>query len=125
MSSGSYIKNKGGRPKIADPKTKRLIVACTPDEQKIIVSKARAANLSVSEYLRTWGVNGHIDIKQRHIPKDVLALTRTLINIASNVNQLAKLNNAEQNFTVAQRENFGNLAMILFETSEQIKAYIQ
>lgn len=91
----------------------------------IIIAKASAVNLSVSEYLRTSGLNNRIELKKKKLPDEVLQFTGRIINIASNVNQLAKLNNAGQNFTAFERQSMKDLAQILLEITEKIKAYLQ
>ena len=125
MSTRTIQKNKGGRPKKTEPRTRRLNVACTNQEQNIIAAKANAVGLTVSEYLRSSGLNSHIDIRKKKLPMEVLEFTGRINNIASNINQLSKLNNAGQNFTVHERETMRNLAQILFELTEKIKAYLQ
>ncbi|MCO5291164.1 MAG: mobilization protein [Chitinophagaceae bacterium] len=125
MSTRNIQKNKGGRPKKPDPRTRRLNVACTDQEQNIIAAKANAVGLTVSEYLRSSGLNSHIDVRKKKLPNEVLEFTGRINNIASNINQLAKLNNAGQNFTHHERETMRNLAQVLFELTEKIKAYLQ
>lgn len=125
MSTRNIQKNKGGRPKKPDPRTRRLNVACTNQEQNIIAAKANAVGLTVSEYLRSSGLTSHIDTRQKRLPNEVLEFTGRINNIASNINQLAKLNNAGQNFTAHEREVMRNLAQVLFELTEKIKAYLQ
>lgn len=50
-------KNKGGRPKSEEPRTKRIDVRCSYYEYLAIESKADEAGLSVSEYLRRCALN--------------------------------------------------------------------
>ena len=125
MSTRNIQKNKGGRPKKPAPRTRRLNVACTDQEQNIIAAKANAVGLTVSEYLRSSGLNSHIDIRKKKLPSEVLEFTGRINNIASNINQLAKLNNSGQNFTSHERETMRNLAQILYELTEKIKVYLQ
>lgn len=56
-----YTNNKGGRPPKALKRNKALTVKCTTIEQTLIASKAKQAGITVSEYLRTIGLNGKID----------------------------------------------------------------
>ena len=50
-------KNKGGRPKSEEPRTKRIDVRCSYFEMLILRSKADEAGLSLSEYLRRCALN--------------------------------------------------------------------
>ena len=56
-------KNKGGRPKKLIRRNEQLAVMCTLVERKVIEHKAKAANVSISEYLRTLGLKGQVDMK--------------------------------------------------------------
>ena len=53
---------KGGRPKKAVTKNQQLAVMCTLSERKLIEEKAKTANMSKSEYLRTIGLPGGPEI---------------------------------------------------------------
>ena len=50
-------KNKGGRPKSEEPRTKRIYIRCSYFEQLILRSKANEAGLPLSEYLRRCALN--------------------------------------------------------------------
>src|SRR2546430_9915142 len=91
-------RNKGGRPKKDIRRDEQLAVMCTLVERKAIEYKAKAANVSVSEYLRTLGVKGQVDRKIKTVPKEVLQFNGTLNHMAANLNQVAKKRNREETF---------------------------
>src|ERR1051325_11653080 len=88
MEGGVY--HKGGRPKKTVKRDQPLTVKCTIIERKAIEMKAKSANLSVSEYLRSMGLAGKIDSLKKQIPKEILEYKGTFNHIAANLNQIAK-----------------------------------
>src|SRR6266496_4749065 len=98
--------NKGGRPKKDIRRDEQLAVMCTLAERKVITYKAKVANISVSEYLRTLGVKGQVDSKIKTLPKEVLQFNGMLSHMAANLNQVAKKRNREETFNDMEREEF-------------------
>jgi hypothetical protein len=85
-----YKKNKGGRPVKAVKRNKLIGVKCTTAERFIIEAKAKAAQLTMSEFLRVKGLSGKIDMKKKVVPREVLQGIADLNHMAANLNQIAK-----------------------------------
>ena len=96
-------RNKGGRPPKMDKRSQQLAVMCTITERKQIEEKARMANLSVSEFLRTLALQGQVGRKIKQLPKEILLFTATLNHLAANMNQLARQRNQGNDLSPAQR----------------------
>ena len=94
-------------------------------ERKEIESKARYLQKSVSEFLRLLGLNSHIDVKQKALPKEVLQLTGTLNHLAANINQLAYKNNREDNFSTSEKAELKDLSSQVQQLAKEIKSYLQ
>ncbi len=123
--TGNYIGNKGGRPRNPVKKDQLLGVKCSLIERKVIEGKAKLANLSVSEYLRTMGVIGKIDRLEKSIPKEVLQLTGTLNHLAANLNQIAKKRNGIEELNALERAGLQVQSGVLKKLAEQIKNYLK
>ena len=123
--TGSYIRNKGGRPRQPVKKDQLLGVKCSLFERKVIEVKAKSADLSVSEYLRTMGVNGKIDRQEKSIPKEVLQLTGTINHLAANLNQIAKKRNGMDELNALERAGLQVQSGELKKLAEQIKNYLK
>jgi hypothetical protein len=92
-----------------------LGVKCTLIERKVIEYKAKAINLTVSEYLRGLAIDGQtMTHKPRALPKEVLLFTATLNHLAANVNQVAYHCNRGDDLTALKRAE-------MFELIDQIK----
>ena len=96
-------KNKGGRPPKADKRSQQLAVMCTAGERKQIEEKAKMANVSISEFLRTLALQGQIGRKIRQVPREILLFTATLNHLAANMNQVARQTNQNIALGPAQR----------------------
>jgi hypothetical protein len=120
-----FAKNKGGRPKKAIKKDQLLNMKCTFVERKVIQSKAKLANLSVSEYLRAMALAGKIDRRERTLPKEVLELKGTLNHVAANLNQIAKKRNGPDELNASERAELmvqsGQVKWLAEEIKNQFK----
>ena len=116
---------KGGRPRKAITKNQQLAVMCTLAERRLIEEKAETANMSKSEYLRTIGLSGKIDIKIKVLPKEVLLFTATLNHLAANMNQIAHKRNCNDELTVAERAELNALSQQVKGLVDDIKFYLK
>ncbi len=116
---------KGGRPKKAVTKNQQLAVMCTLSERKLIEEKADAANMSKSEYLRTTGISGKIDIKIKALPKEVLFFKATLNHLAANMNQIAHKRNCNDELNAIERAELNFLSQEVKQLVNDIKSYLQ
>jgi hypothetical protein len=124
-SIGHIYKKKGGRPKQAVTKNQQLAVMCTLSERKEIEEKAKAANMSKSEYLRTIGLSGKIDMKIKVLPKEVLLFTATLNHLAANMNQIAHKRNCNDELNAIERAELNFLSQQVKQLVNNIKSYLQ
>jgi hypothetical protein len=118
-------KKRGGRPKQAVTKNQQLAVMCTLTERKLIEEKAKTANMSKSEYLRTIGLSGKIDMKIKVFPKEVLFFTATLNHVAANMNQIAHKRNCNDELTAIERAELNFLSQQVKQLVNDIKSYLQ
>ena len=118
-------KKRGGRPKQAVTKNQQLAVMCTLTERKLIEEKANTANMSKSEYLRTIGLSGKIDMKIKVLPKEVLFFTATLNHVAANMNQIAHKRNCNDELTAIERAELNFLSQQVKQLVNDIKSYLQ
>ena len=116
---------KGGRPKKAVTKNQQLAVMCTLIERKLIEEKAQTANMSKSEYLRTIGLSGKIDIRIKVLPKEVLFFTATLNHMAANMNQIAHKRNCNYELNAIERAELNVLSQQVKQLVIDIKSYLQ
>lgn len=119
-------KNKGGRPQKAIKRNVVLTLKCTRYEQVKITANAKKAGLSLSEFLRSMGLDGQIVVKEKALPKEVLMFTGTLNHMAANLNQLAKRRNGVTDvLTPIDRAGLDLLSKDLKEIAVSIKMYLQ
>lgn len=118
-------RNKGGRPKKAIKKDQLLAVKCSLVERKVIVSRAKSAGLSVSEYLREIAMTGKIERHDKALPKEVLVHLGTINHVAANINQIAKKRNGFDELNAMERAELKVLAGELKVLAPQIKSYLQ
>lgn len=87
-------RNKGGRPKkAATEKLKyRTTVKMATEDYYLLKSKARAAGVSASEFIRGCIREGGV---RERLSKEHGDLVRKLCGMANNLNQLARKANAE------------------------------
>jgi hypothetical protein len=102
-SEKDYTKHKGGRPKKDVKRSEQLAVMCTLVERTIIEDKAKTANMSVSEFLRTLALKGQVDTRKKVLPKEVLHGIATINHVAANVNQIAKKRNSFDELNAMER----------------------
>jgi hypothetical protein len=107
-----------GRPPKAVKKDQLLAFKCSLLERKMIETKAKSAQLSVSEYIREMALNGKINRGNRTLPKEILRFTATLNHLAANLNQVAKKRNRYEVLSLLERAD-------LQVQSEEIKALAQ
>ena len=102
-SEREHTKHKGGRPRKEVKRSEQLAVMCTLVERTIIEQKAKAVNVSVSEFLRTLGLKGQVDIRKKVLPKEVLQGIASVNHVAANVNQIAKKRNSFDELNAMER----------------------
>jgi hypothetical protein len=117
--------SKGGRPKKVLKRNIALTVKCNTTEQTLITLKARETQLTVSEYLRTLGLNGKIDTQNKALPQEVLQFTSTLNHLAANINQIAKQCNTYHQLTFVERIELQALVIKIKHLAGDIKNYLK
>src|SRR2546423_1916039 len=117
--------NKGGRPRKTVKRDQQLAVMCSMIERKFIELKAKAANVCVSEFLRTLALNGQVDRKIKVLPKEVLQFTATLNHVAASLNQIAKKRNMNEELSIAERADLQVLCNGIKKLAQEIKIYLQ
>jgi hypothetical protein len=95
--------NKVGRPAKAIKRDKLIGVRCSTTERFIIEAKAKAANLTKTEFLRISGLKGQVDTRKKVLAKEVLQGIASLNHIAANVNQIAKKRNSFDELNAIER----------------------
>ena len=118
-------RSKGGRPKKEVKQDQLLAVMCTKAERFIITHHAKTINLTVSEYLRTLGLNSKIDRKIKTLPPQVLSFTATLNHLAANMNQVAKKQNSNEELNVFDRAELQVLSNHIKQLAANIKNYLR
>ena len=124
-SEKDHTKHKGGRPRKDVKRSEQLAVMCTLVERKVIEHKAKTANISVSEFLRTLALKGQVDTRKKALPKEVLQVIGTLNHMAANLNQVAKKRNKDEPFNDMERADFFTLFKDIRELVKQIRNYLQ
>lgn len=117
--------NKGGRPKSENKRSQQMAVMCTMDERKLISEKAKASNISVSQYLRELALKGQVGSRKKEIPKEVLLFTATLNHLAANMNQVAKKRNQQEQLTDLELAALQAQSVELKNLAADIKKFIQ
>lgn len=115
-------KNKGGRPPKKIKCDQQITVMCNILERKIISYKAKQAGVTLSEYLRTMGVNGKIDSSKSELAKEILAQKATLNHTAENINQFTRKLNSTGILSVEEKMHYRNLSAVVKETALLIKS---
>jgi hypothetical protein len=122
MSEQEIFKNyKGGRPPKKIKCDQQITVMCNLVERKVIVHKARQAGVTLSEYLRTMGLNGKIDSSKSDLAKEILAQKATLNHTAENINQYTRKLNSTGALSIEERLFYRNLSLVLKEAALLIK----
>ncbi len=114
-------RNKGGRPPKKIKCDQQITVMCNLMERKVIAYKAKQAGVTLSEYLRTMGVNGKIDSSKSGLIKDILLEKATLNHTAENINQYTRKLNSTGVLSVEERMFYRNLSLVMKETALLIK----
>jgi hypothetical protein len=118
-------KNKGGRPRKAVKKDQLLPVKCSSFERRVIVGKAKSANVSTSEYMREVALTGKIDRRDKALPQEVLQLTAMLNYIVAYLNQIAKKRNGIEELSALERANLKVQSAELKQLAVKIKLHLQ
>lgn len=121
----TYKKNKGGRPRKQIKRNEQLAVMCTMEERKIIETKAKSVNVSISEFLRTLALDRQVDRKIRVLPKEVLIFSATLNHLAANMNQIAKKRNQNDDLGAIERAGLTVLSNEIKKLATDIKNFLQ
>jgi hypothetical protein len=87
--------------------------------------KAGDAGLTVSEYLRSMGLSGKIDRREKLIPAAILDYKGTLNGMAANLNQVVKKNNCNEVLTGEDRLVILGVAMAIKEHVIMVVKYYQ
>lgn len=125
VTTSKIIKNKkGGRPKKAIKKDQLLGVKCSLLERKVIESKARESNTSVSEYLRKLGLTGKVDMKIKTLLKEILQFKGTLNHLAANLNQVAKKRNMNDELNALERASLEHQSKEIKQLANDIKNFL-
>src|SRR5690349_7322145 len=120
-----HTNNKGGRPKKLLKRNIALTVKCNITEQTIIAENANQVQLTVSEYLRTLGLNGKIDSQIKALPKEILLFTATLNHLAANINQIAKQCNTYNQLAAVERIELQMFSAQIKQLATDIKNYLK
>ncbi|MDE1902117.1 MAG: plasmid mobilization relaxosome protein MobC [Alphaproteobacteria bacterium] len=89
------VRPKSGELKLGRHRPHRLMGRFSDDEKETVEAKAKAANLSLNEYIRAVSLGG--DYKAPHDPewtKALLAANRELTRQGTNLNQIAHKRNS-------------------------------
>lgn len=116
--------NRGGRPKKAIKRDQLMAIKCTLYERKIIESKAKKVNLTVSEYLREVGLTAKIDYRNKALPKEILSFTGVLNHMAANLNQIAKKRNSNDELNPVERAELKVQTRQVKDLAVQIKNFM-
>ena len=125
ISENDNSKHKGGRPKKNIKRDEQLAVMCTFVERTVIENKARQANVSTSEYLRTLALKGQVDRIQKALPKEILQFTGTLNHLAANMNQAAKKRNGFDELNALERADLSFTCQQVKQLANDIKNYLK
>src|ERR1035437_4005778 len=125
VTTSKIIKNKkGGRPRKAIKKDQLLGVKCSLLERKVIESKARESNTSVSEYLRKLGLTGKVDMKIKTLSKEILQFKGALNHLAANLNQVAKKRNMNDELNALERASLEHQSKEIKQLANDIKNFL-
>jgi len=121
----NHTRSKGGRPKKSVKRDQLLGVKCTLPERRVIESRARSVQMTLSEYLRNIGLTGKIDRSERSLPKEVLQFTATLNHLAANMNQIARKRNRDESLNAIERATLQVDANAIRQLAKDVKSYLQ
>jgi hypothetical protein len=117
-------KNKGGRPKKAIKQNHFIGVKCSLVEKTILRQRAKAAGLTLSEFIRESGLKGQAVRKIKALPKEVLQFAGTLNHLAANLNQVAKKRNRMDELNALERMELQVLSEKVKQLAADIKNYL-
>lgn len=117
--------NKGGRPKKEIKRDQQLAIMCTMEERKIIECKAKQCNYTTSQFLRELALQGHVYRRKKVLPKEVLFFTATLNHLASNINQIAKKRNQNDELNAIERAGLMVLSTDIKNLAADIKTFLK
>jgi hypothetical protein len=120
-----HTKHKGGRPRKDVKRSEQLAVMCTLVERTIIKHKAKTADLSVSEFLRTLALKGQVDTRKKAFPKEVLQAIGNISHLSANVNQIAKKRNSFDELGPLERADLQWIAGQLRQFINDVRNYFQ
>jgi hypothetical protein len=124
-SAKDITKHKGGRPRKDVKRSEQLAVMCTMVERIVIEHKAKAANISVSEFLRTLALKGQVDTRKKALPKEVLQAVGNIGHMSANVNQIAKKRNSFDELSPLERADLKWIADQLRQFIKDFKNYFR
>jgi hypothetical protein len=124
-SENDITKHKGGRPRKDVKRSEQLAVMCTMVERTVIEHNAKAANISVSEFLRTLALKGQVDTRKKALPKEVLQAVGNIGHLSANVNQIAKKRNSFDELGPLERADLKWIADQLRQFIKDLKNYFQ
>jgi hypothetical protein len=114
-------RSKGGRPKKAIKQKEFIGIKCSMLEKTYLVTKAKAAGLSLSEFIREGALKGQAVRQIRLIPKEILQFTATLNHLAANINQIAKKCNQNYDLDEAEKASLNTLSTDIKQLAQTIK----
>ena len=101
METAPMKKKKGGRPPKKLKRELRVTVRFSKLEHYIVQQKATKAGMNISEFIRPAAIYGKVIPRQNEEERHI---TRQLVGMANNFNQMAK---------VANREGMGSIHLLL------------
>ena len=112
-------KKSKGRPTVADARrlSKAVTVKFSKIDYEILRTRSRKANRRLAEYIRESALKS--EVVQPHTEADMKEY-RTLVGMANNLNQLAKLSHQEGIYYTSLQ-----LDRLLVEISDILRAYKQ
>ena len=112
-------KKRGGRPTVADGKrlSKAVTVKFSKKDYEILRTRSRKANRRMAEYIRESALQS--EVVQPRTEADIKEY-RSLVGMANNLNQLAKLSHQEGIYYTSMQ-----LDRLLAEISNIVRTYKQ
>ena len=107
MSRNEY-QNKGGRPPKEVKKERRVSIACSVSELRLIQHKAEQCGLSLSQY-------GLRCMLERQLPqaREELVEIRKLTGMANNLNQIARSVHSGEGLSLSSMKLLEELSMLV------------
>ena len=118
-------KSIGGRPKKLVKQDCFIGIKCSASEKEILVQKAKASDLTLSEFLREAGLKRQAVSQTKALPKEVLLFTATLNHLAANINQIARQCNTYNQLTTAERTSLFILSVQVKQLAADIKNFLK